>query len=196
MIFSAKTAKLNYCTFEKFLDGLCSEKIHLELAYESDYVNNQPTISFWLNDIKVYSELCNPSGHVSLTLPIKEKQNVIKITMSGKQPGDTLVDDGSIIKDTYVKFAKLHINKYSLLDDYDFFYEKFVHLKDDGTFDQAKIGLWSNSSLVLKFLMPFDIWYNTVSKKNCAVSDTLKHQEADNIDTLITTLEESVMKLK
>lgn len=196
MIFSANTAKSTYCNVDQFLDSLCPTTINLELTYESDYVNNRPTISFWLNDKEIYSELSISLGNVSLTIPIHDINNVLKITMSGKQQGDTLIKDGSIVKDTYIKFLQLNINKYSLLDDYDFFYEKLCNLKEDGTVDKAMAGLWSNSSLMLKFDMPFDIWYNSVSKKNCAVSDTLKHQEAENIESLISTLEKSVTKLK
>jgi hypothetical protein len=196
MISSIKTAKWNYYKIDQFFDSLCSKKINIDLEYESDYVTNQPKICIFLNGVEVYSELCTAQGHISLALDANDKENELRLTMTGKLPGDTIVEDGIIVKDTYLKFSKLHINNYSMLVDYDFFYEKFIHVNEDASFAKAMMGLWSNSSLMLRFHMPFDIWYNSISKKNCAVSDTLRHQDAENIDHLINTLEQSVTKLK
>ncbi len=196
MISSIKTAKWTYYKIDQFFDSLCSKKINIDLEYESDYVTNQPTICIFFNGVEVYSELCIAQGHISLALDANDKENELRLTMTGKLPGDTIVEDGIIVKDTYLKFSKLHINNYSMLVDYDFFYEKFIHVNEDASFAKAMMGLWSNSSLMLRFHMPFDIWYNSISKKNCAVSDTLRHQDAENIDHLINTLEQSVTKLK
>lgn len=196
MISSIKSAKQTYQDIDKFLESLCSKKIDIDLLYESDYVNNQPTITIFLNEKEIHTELCSSSNRIFLSVPTLHNENVLKITMTGKVQGGTLIENGSIIKDTYIKFLGLCINKYSLLDDYDFFYKKFLHQKEDGTFGKAMGGLWSNSSLILEFVMPFDIWYNNTSNKNCVVSDTLKHREANNLQTLIDTLEKSVMKLK
>lgn len=196
MIFLNNTAKLNYNNIDNFLETLFSKNINLELEYESDYVTKQPSISITLNGIDVFKEQCKTSNTLKLSLPALQKENNLKISMMGKLDNDTLVENGKIVKDTYVKLCKLHINNYSLLDDYDFFYQKFVYIDQDGHKHQAMSGFWSNSSLILNFDMPFDMWYNSVSNKNRAVSDTLKHQEAENLEKLISTLEKSVMKLK
>jgi hypothetical protein len=195
MISTIKTASLNYINIDKFLETLIDKKLNIKIEYESQYVNNQPTIVISLNNVEVYYEKCSSLGNISLNLSNFDVQNVLEIGMTGKQNGDTLVEGNQIVKDTYIKFLNLHINNYSLLDDYDFFYNKFLHLTQDRLLEKSQIGLWSNSALVLNFSMPFEIWYNSVSQRNCSVSDSLKHQETENLNKLVKQLEQSVLKL-
>lgn len=196
MIFSPKTAELNYLNIDEFIDNLVPNELQIEVEYQSDFVIDRPLISITLNQIEIYSDKAKEHGQISLNVPVKFQKNYLSVSMTGKPNNGTIVENGKIIKDTFIKLLKLKINKYSLLDDFDFLHENFIYKHADGENDSVKDGFWTNSSLSFEFETPFELWYNSKSKKNVEKPKLLHSVGIDGIDNLILQLEESIKKLK
>ena len=196
MTFSNQPAENCYKQFDRFINGLMPDAIDLQIECESQTAINSPGLRIKFNDIIVYDQKLTDGVHnISVTMTPNNKQSqVLSISMYGKTNRDTIVENGVIIKDTNIKLSKININNYSLLDDYDFFNENFLYVNEDK--EQAPMtGFWSNSRLELQFDNPFELWYNSVSKKNVLISSMMRHRAAHNLDELVVDLEASLKKL-
>jgi hypothetical protein len=145
-----------------------------------------------VNNFVIIKEVSN----LIMRLVPSQGPQVLELCMTGKGPNDTLVENGNIVKDTFLKLKNLKINNYTLLDDYDFFFNKAEYIRhaDDAKM-QPMTGFWDNASLKIVFDLPFDLWYNSVSTKNAAISESLKFRAANDLDSLIKDLEQSLKKL-
>lgn len=197
MTFSKRPAENCYEQFDRFINGLMPGSIDLQIACEAQTANNSPGLHIKYNNSVVYDQKLADGVHdINVTLtPNNEKSQLLSISMYGKTSRDTIVENGVIVRDTSIKLLKLNINNYSLLNDYDFFNENFSYVDEDEVEHAPKTGFWSNSRLELSFDNPFDLWYNSISKKNVSISSMMRHRAAHNLDELVTDLEASLKKL-
>jgi len=197
MNFSNQTAEKQYNQLDSFINRLIPNDINLLIACESQTAIHNPSLLVTFNNIVVYDQQLTDGVHaikLSLT-PTNETEQLLSISMYGKTTRDTIVENGEIVKDTSIKLSKLNINNYSLLDDYDFFNGYFSYITEHEVEQAPMSGFWSNSTLELKFDNPFDLWYNSISKKNVLISNSMKHRTAQDLNGLINNLEASLKKL-
>lgn len=182
---------------DAFIFELLVPELFLEIEYESDSVDDLTHFYIKFND-EIVSDvvLKNNTSNLILKLdPIIGKQ-ILEISMSGKKSGSTVVENGVIVKDTFIKLLDLKINNYKLLTDYDFFRDNFEYiLHKDNTKISPAAGFWEDATLKIVFDFPFDLWFNTTSTKNSVISDTLKLRTVSDLNSLIKDLEQSLKKL-
>ena len=199
MISIKNTAENQYLTnYNDFIDSLVPNDLFLEIEYESDSVTGNSYFCVKYNNaivdnFKIKKEVTN----LKLELIPGTGLQTLEISMTGKGSEDTVVQGGAIVKDTFIKLLNLKINNYKLLDDHDFFLNKFEYIKHK---DNAKIipmdGFWEDATLQITFELPFDLWYNSTSTKNAAISEGLKFRVSHNIESMIQDLEENLKHLK
>jgi hypothetical protein len=197
MTFSKQTAEIYYQQLDEFVSELMPGGVNLLVECEAQTAINSPSLCINFNDDVVYARQLTDGVHI-IELSLIPKTTIgqrLSISMQGKTPRDTIVEHGKIIKDTSIKLLKLNINNYSLLDDYDFFNQRFSYIDENRIAQTPMSGFWSNSHLELAFDHPFDFWYNSTSKKNASISSMMRHRAADNLDELISNLETSLKKL-
>ena len=69
-----------------------------------------------------------------------------------------------------------------ITSDPDLFYNKFEYKNNDtNKIESVKSGFWSNSSLILKFSMPFTKWYQENSLRNTVLSDQMKYLDSKGL---------------
>lgn len=194
-----KTAEYHYNNdIDQFILSLFPGMMNLLIEYESDHVTKKPSMGIIFNETGVFDqEIDSCTSNINLVLiPSLKTKQILEIKMHGKDSNGTLIDHGVITKDTFIRILSLKINNYSLLDDYDFFNENFYSVDANGIRSNPMSGFWSNSSLILEFDFPFDMWYNTKSVKNSTLSTSLIHRQRDDVKSLIENLVNSVKKLK
>jgi hypothetical protein len=109
-------------------------------------------------------------------------ESSIEISMLGKQTGDTILENDNIVKDKFIMIDNLKINNYNITSDPDLFYNKFEYKNNDtNKIESVKSGFWSNSSLILKFSMPFTKWYQENSLRNTVLSDQMKYLDSKGL---------------
>lgn len=192
---SAENWYLTNCN--DFIDGLVSNELFLDVEYESDSVDYSAYFFIKFNDCIIKKlKLAKEVTKLTLNLIPTTGVQILELGLIGKLPGGTLVQDGIIIKDTFVKLIDLKINNYKLLHDFNFFFNKTEYTKLQN-FKKIKPldGFWEDASLKIKFEVPFDLWYNNVSTQNTTDSASLKFRTSDNHDDLHSDLEKSLKKL-
>jgi hypothetical protein len=170
----------------------------LEIEYESDSVTENAFFAVTFNGVLAKKiNLIKEMSKIRLDLIPGNGPQILELSMFSKGPNDTRVENGVIVKDTFLKLTDLKINNYRLVDDYDFFFNKTEYIRHrDNEKIQPSNGFWENATLKITFDLPFDLWYNTTSLKNANLSETLKFRSAnDELDLLIADLEQSLKKL-
>lgn len=199
MIFSKNSAESQYLTsYDDFISSLIGNDLVLEIEYESDSVTEDAFFAITFNGVLVKKiNLVEEMSKIRLDLIPGNGPQVLELSMFDKGPNDTRVENGVIVKDTFLKLTDLKINNYRLVDDYDFFFNKTEYIRHrDNEKIQPSNGFWENATLKITFDLPFDLWYNTTSLKNANLSETLKFRSAnDELDLLIAELEQSLKKL-
>jgi hypothetical protein len=160
----AESAYLNYDKFLKLIIDRVPEKtIQFEIEFESSAVNQQPYIQIIFNNAVIFDNTV--SGVYKFDLPSQLKNN-LAIRFYGKNPGDTVVSDGKIIKDTFVLIKSFLVNGITLLDDADFYYKELEYT-ENGQTTTTKSGFWVNESILyFKFNSPFFLDYAQRSDRN------------------------------
>jgi hypothetical protein len=198
MNFNKRSAEHQYYhNCDNFILALIPENLLIEIEYESDSVHQDTKFCIQHNNKIVHDWLLKTeTNSLKLNLESDSKRHILKMSMLNKRPDATIVDNGIIVKDTFVKLLGFKINNYDILGDINF-YQKIVkyksHQKNEYLIPMP--GFWEDATIILEFDNPFDLWYNTVSTKNVVISESLKHQAANDLDLLIKELEESVQNL-
>lgn len=182
--------------FDSFLTSLVDDELEIFMDIEVGVVTNLPRLQIHYNE-QILLDKEFAQGNHCITLKTKEIGNhqLLKIGMINKTILDTIVEDEKIIKDKFVSINELRINNYILTKDYDFFYNccKYKNTDTD-EYEPVKKGFWSNSFLEIYFDKPFVLYYNSVSKLNVELSDSLKFTKS-NLD-IVDSLHKSLDKLK
>jgi hypothetical protein len=183
--------------FDAFVESLCEPRISIDIDIEAKISNLPIYLAIEINAATLAKqEITEGSHHINLVYDAKNGLDCcLKISMSGKSITDTVIEHGQIIKDTWVEIKKLKINNFLLSQDYDFFRDFFEYFNhDDGIEESVKLGFWKNSSLILNFQTPFDIWYQEKTTKNVHLHDNLKYRE--NNSTLMAAKEKFIESIK
>lgn len=167
--------------FDSFFEFLIVEDILLiELDVIASECKGNPHLIVKLNDTILYSNQLIEGRHsIKIETDVKGLlESSIEISMLGKHTNDTLLENGIIVKDKFIMIKNLIINNYNITSDPDLFFNIFEY-KNNNTnkFESVKCGFWNNSSLILKFSMPFIKWYQENSKKNTELSDQIKYTD-------------------
>ena len=188
--------------FNSFFESLIVEDILLmELDVTSSECKGTPHITVKFNDKIVYSNQLLEGRHsIKIEADVTELlESSIEISMLGKQTGDTVLENGNIVKDKFIMIDNLKINNYNITSDPDLFYNKFEYKNNDtNKIESVKSGFWSNSSLILKFSMPFTKWYQENSLRNTVLSDQMKYLDSNKglVDQQYQKLIEKLKLLK
>lgn len=198
MNFSKQSAKHQYYhNCDDFISSLMPTDLLIEVEYESDSVHKDTKFHIRHNNKTVYDcFLKNETNSIKLNLISNSKKQTLEMSMLNKKLNSTVVDNGVIVKDTFIKLLGFKINNYDILGDINF-YQKMLTYKIHQT-DEYLVpmsGFWEDATIILEFDNPFDLWYNNVSTKNAVISNSLKHQSTNNLDVLIKELEENIQKL-
>lgn len=158
---NSKSAMENFDHFMLSLFNDTETKLVIEV--ESSECNGPPEFEIALNHEVIFCQhVCSGFQKYDIALRCKDN-NILSLAMVNKQPTDTVVVDGNITQDKWLKVHKLEINGYDLVTNYDFF-NKFFKYHTKGVEQTPMPGFWSNSQLTLNFESPFALWYNTCSK--------------------------------
>ena len=174
-LVDGEKARHYFYEFDEFYEKLTEEKqINLELETESSGVNGNPTLSLYINEENYYNEVMK-DGRKTISISKKlDKRKKIKIDvcMQGKKNFDTIVHNGNIIKDKFVKINSFKINNYDLFEDYDFC-KKYIKYTDKNNISKEFTkGFWENSKMSLEIDLPFVNFYNSRTTKQINLLDS------------------------
>jgi len=169
-----KTAQETLDQFDKFFDELIeSDSIEIQLIVSAFC---SPGLQITINSNIVYDNILSSGVH-TINLSYKtDPKIVLDISMYGKSPKDTLVQNNQIIQDKFITIDGLTINNFDLFNDSDLFYNKFLYINNQGIEEQVKAGFWGNNTLRLIFTTPFALWHTQNSHKNTHISNSLHYR--------------------
>ena len=174
-ITAASKAQIAWQDYDQFIRDIFNQPtIELELELDAHWYNGAPKFFVSVNNHTHFEqELAEGKNKIRLILPT-QKHMCIRMGLTNKNSNlDTLVADGNIIRDKKVLIEKIYIDRYSLLDDPDFYYTKFVYKNlDNHKLSSPKPGFWFNSELIIEYDGPFGLWYCQNSNKNTDVQKT------------------------
>lgn len=169
--------------FETFFDMLTHEDtLTLELDVTASESNGMPELCIYIDDVLIKSQHLSDGAHkIKISHSVDDKKSIdIKISMQGKNPRDTQIIDGKIVKDKYIIIDHLLINDFDLTADPDLFYNKLKYYSQ-GVDDTVKNGFWHNSTLHIDCTLPFVTWYQSNTTRNVNLTDTLVYQDAKDL---------------
>lgn len=162
----ASPAEKIFDNFDQVISELCQEKnLEIILDIEVDDYNGSPELLITVNGNTVFEKTPFKKGNHTVSIStdsINQTKNKIEISMLGKKEHDTLIENGRIVRDKFIKINNLSINNYSINDDPDFFMQHFRYI--DGS--EVHLGFWSNQTLTFEYEGAFSLWYNTRSSNN------------------------------
>jgi hypothetical protein len=184
--------------YDAFFESLIAEDtLQLELELTSSECKGSPKLTVKFNDNTVYSNHLPTGRHtIQKDFDVKNlKESIIEISMSDKKIDDTEVENGKIINDKFIIIDSLKINNYNIMNDPELFYSKFEYRNDNTQqTENIRSGFWNNSTLLLKFSLPFVKWYQENSLRNITLSDPMKY--LDNKKLVDQEYEKLIEKLK
>lgn len=170
-------SKLAFENIDCFITELCSNDLNIDIDIAVSVSKTSPKFEIWFNDRVIFNEYVSTGNH-ALKFNIDEVDKFCKLTlkMSNKLDGETIVENGKIIKDTFISIRDLKINNCSLITDVDFFYNHLTYFVGKIP-EPTKNGFWKNDSeLVIEFQNPFILWYNEKTNKNASLAAPLIHK--------------------
>ena len=140
------------------------EKLTFAVTLSGTYWDHKPQFSIWLDDrVITQSEISSTAQQtVNFEHAVDEGSHTLKIRLENKTTADTIIENGSVIKDMLLNVDDITIDDISLgnllwsaeyvLDNPQEYQGKTIdHL--DGC-----VNLGWNGTYVLKFTSPFYIW--------------------------------------
>lgn len=178
-------SELVLANFADFAESLCDPILSLQIEFDAEVIHDSIVFELTVDDVvSISQDILSGSHRIHTRIPPAGSQrNRLCFSMRGKSPNDTVLSNGVIVKDTHIKFTKFTINRFDMLTDYDFFREHFKSITADDVNQDPQPGFWNNSSLVLDFAMPFELWYQTKTTKNTQVAASLEHQASGDLSS-------------
>jgi hypothetical protein len=191
-----KSAEQAFNNFDMFLKNIVgNDNLQIELTVEVDNYNSDPEFTIQLNDSVLYNNTLSQGTHKIVVDASTSESNCLTMTMTGKDQNDTLVENGNIVRDKFIKLVDFKINNFDILEDTTLFHNKFWYAVDS-VVETVKPGFWNNNScLGLEFTAPFTIWYQRESTSNTALADSLKFQNTSNHAKITAQVIENIKKL-
>ena len=181
--------------FENFFNELVSKKSNiLQLELVASENNGGPEFLVEHNQTILFKNSLTEGTHlIELEIPA-HAHNTLTLRMQGKQPCDTEVCDGQIVKDKFIKINRLLFDNFDLIEDHGFFYSNFQYtINSTNEPTSPTTGFWFDASLTLVYPSPFIKWYNSLTQKNTSLAPSLIYQgnnsSAQALDDLITSLQ-------
>jgi hypothetical protein len=176
-----KNAEQSFKDFDNFFELVTKEHtLKLSLGVTVGHYRGAPRLNVVINEETLYSKKLAKGKHfLNLECILQDKKEVvIEISMSEKGLKDTAIKDGKILKDKFIVIDQMIINNYDIFSDIDLFYEKFKYRNNINNMEEpVKSGFWQNSSLILKFELPFCLWYQQNTSRNITLSENLEYQD-------------------
>lgn len=170
----------------KYVEELLTtpEDLDININLTVSSTDTDPSISIRINNTELFNNFLKEGNHtLTFNIPydLLKDENLISITMTNKLLNDTVVENGNIVKDKYIKINEFIINNSHLHKDVGFYYSNFYHCRDGVKEDTVTNGLWfNNQSLNLKIGKHFTPWYAETSNNN--TSDWLKKQQTNGFN--------------
>ena len=139
------------------------ENLKFDITLSGTYWDKKPQYSVWLDDVKVISGECDQAQQVvSFEHTVSEGNHNLKIRLENKTDSDTVLDNGTVVKDMLLNIDDITIDDISLgnlLWDSNFILDE-PHEYQGKTITQLDhcVNLGWNGSYVLNFYGPFYIW--------------------------------------
>ena len=140
------------------------EKLEVVVALSGTFWERHPQFSIWLDDYQVVSDEISSSAQQEFKFEssIEEGPHTLKIRLENKTEGDTIIENGKIIKDMLLNIDDITIDDISLgnllwsanyiLDQPQEYNGKIIDHLDNC------VNLGWNGAYVLEFSSPFYIW--------------------------------------
>lgn len=191
-------SELVLANFNEFAESLCDPMLNIRVDFDAQVTNKPIVFEIALDDLILSRQLIQTGSYqvVQQVQPKHAHRNHLCLTMRGKSPRDTVLDNGIIVADTYIKLKAFSINRFNLLTDYDFFAQEFRSVTADNFRQDPQQGFWNDSSLLLDFAMPFELWYQTKTTKNTQVAASLEHQASGDLGSARDRFVRSIGLLK
>jgi len=155
------SAEENFKIFETFFDSLVKNTIELDLEFKVDTVKSLCHFQIVLDDQLLLDSDYQPGCYsFAKNIKVNKGPHILTLSMTGKTSHDTLIENGSIVKDKFIRFNKFYLNNYDLVNDYSlrkhFVYTDLITKQCK----EVKLGFWSNAQLTINFDSPIEIFFN------------------------------------
>lgn len=193
---SLKMSAINsYNKFEDFFVSLFENNILIELTVSVGVVNDPPVLVLQLDENKHEHSLTDGEHELNFKFKLAAGKHKLSLGMRGKIAGETIVENGTIVKDKFIQILKLKINNYDIVNSYDF--HKMFRYQVVNSSDESNInfGFWDNADLILDFESPFELFYNTHSNNNAELAGALRMRNSSVTDEARIKLYRSLDKL-
>lgn len=177
MNFTIPKSNLILENIDSFITELSSGDLNITIDLEVSVSKTSPKFHVWFNENLIFDEsVVEGKKEISFTVTNIKQSNKLVMKMSNKLDNETIMENGEIIKDTFIAIKDLKINNFSLITDLDFFYNNLKYYVENNE-EYPKVGFWiNNSELVLEFENPFILWYNEKTNKNVVSAAPLAHK--------------------
>lgn len=140
------------------------EKLKFAVTLSGTFWNRKPQFSIWLDDHVIsQSEIASPAQQtIEFERTVAEGLHTLKIRLENKNDSDTVVENGTVVKDMLLNIDDIVIDDISLghlLWSAEYLLDS-PHEYQGQTIDHLDgcVNLGWNGTYVLKFTSPFYIW--------------------------------------
>ena len=140
------------------------EKLSFVVSLSGTFWNRRPQFSIWLDDhVVTQSEIPDAASHpIKFERMVDEGAHTLKIRLENKTDTDTVVENGTVVKDLLLNIDDITIDDISLgnlLWSAEYILDKPQEYKGE-TIDHLDgcVNLGWNGTYILKFTSPFYIW--------------------------------------
>ena len=143
---------------------MSQENLKFQITLSSTHWGKLPQFSICVDDNTAieYNQSADGNYCIQWTQEVEEGPHELKIRLENKEPGDTVVEGGNIVKDMLLNINDIQIDDISLgpllwTANYIFDKPQEYQGKVVSQLDQC-VNLGVNGTYILKFSSPFYIW--------------------------------------
>lgn len=140
-----------------------SENLKFDVTLSGTNWGKLPQFSIWLDDEKIITDAVDSAEQTfSFNQLVSETDHTLKIRLENKTNADTVIENGTIVKDMLLNIEDISIDDISLgqlLWDATYILDE-PHEYNSKTIDHLDhcVNLGWNGTYILKFSSPFYIW--------------------------------------
>lgn len=140
------------------------ESLNFKLQLGATFWNKLPEFSIYVNDNLIQKGAVDQTGKIVVEFDheLSEGVNSLRIQLTNKEPTDTVIENGEIVKDMLLNIDNITIDGISLDQ---LLHNSYYILDQEQSFNGQKItrmdsciNLGWNGTYVLEFSSPFYIW--------------------------------------
>lgn len=189
------SAEENFKDFQNFFDTIIKDTLDLDIEFE---IETESLCHFQIifdDQILINSEYHSGCYNFVKTLNLTKGFHSLTLLMDGKTSQDTLIKNGIIVKDKYIRIKKFYLNNYDLVNDYDlrkhFVYTNLISKKSE----DVKLGFWSNAQLVINFEYPIEVFFNSLDQRELHKSLQFRQKQEEIVNNLRSEVIKNLDKL-